>query len=185
MIFISIPKMKRNKHTFCSANIFIRSAIDCRVSECFRVFLDMPSDAWWPVESHIPLVWSISVLIRAPVRGILWSEALAAMHSFLCHNIPHPFPFVLLQQYLFQCSYNLCSWSETAAILGVLGWQPLPLVWIMLSSVKKQMVREEETAVYYTYRIINTVECLQNSTQWSATGSFMQVFAEAIQKSEW
>lgn len=65
MTFISTRKRKRNKRTFCSANIFIRSAIDCWVSECLRVFLDVPSDAWWPVGSHIPLLLNISVLIRA------------------------------------------------------------------------------------------------------------------------
>lgn len=182
MIFISTPKMKRNKHTFCSANIFIRSAIECWVSECFRVFLDMPSDAWWPVESHVPLVLSISVLIKARVRGFLWAEALAAMHSFLCHNIPH-------LSHLSCCS-SICfsaatSSAETAVILGVLEWQSLAFVLIMLSNVEKQMVREAYTAVYYIYKIRNTVEYLQNSPQWSATESFTQVFAEAAQKSEW
>lgn len=152
-----------------------------------RVLQGFSRHAQWCVVTsgeHNSLALSISVLIRAPVRGCLWSEALAAVHGFLCHNIPHPFPFVLLHQHLFQCSYKLCWWSEAAAILGALESQQ-SLAFAQIINIKNQIAREEYTDVCYIYKIINTAECLQNSTPWSATESFMHVFTEAIQKSEW
>lgn len=122
---------------------------------------------------------------KGTCKGLFVSRGTCCNAQFSMSQYSSPFPFVLLQQHLFQCSYKLCWWSETAVILGVLEWQSLVFVLIMLSNVEKRMVREAYTAVYYIYKIRNTVEYLQNSPQWSATESFTQVFAEAAQKSEW
>lgn len=129
------------------------------------VLLDIPSDVWWWVESHVLLFGSTSVLTKAPVRelAVTWSKG-------ACCNVWFSGVIIFFGlSHSSSCTsvwFKLCRCSEAAVVLGVLEWWPLAFVLITLDNVQKQTAPEEGTAVEY----------LQNG---------MQVFAEVEQKSGW